>query len=155
MHLPMQMSYSPGGHSLRKAAGIMLRALYSMQVHRTYTPKGCPGVHMLPSSRAVLCVQDTGDTRETPAIDVCKGLMADNARINIYDPKVTEAQIHNDLSLDKFMWDHPSAGGTKSPRQHSVTCFKDAYSVRPPLPARLRRPHCCLHQVASTCCCGS
>ena len=32
--------------------------------------------------------QDTGDTRETPAIDVCKGLTADNARINIYDPKV-------------------------------------------------------------------
>ena len=51
-----------------------------------------------------MVVQDTGDTRETPAIDVCKGLMADNAKINIYDPKVTEAQIHNDLSLDKFMW---------------------------------------------------
>ena len=80
--------------------------------------------------RGRLFVQDTGDTRETPAIDVCKGLMADNARINIYDPKVTEAQIHNDLSLDKFMWDHPSASGTKSPRQNSVTCFKDAYSVR-------------------------
>ncbi len=32
--------------------------------------------------------QDTGDTRETPAIDVCKGLTADNAKINIYDPKV-------------------------------------------------------------------
>ena len=92
-------------------------------------------------------MQDTGDTRETPAIDVCKGLLADNARINIYDPKVTEAQIHNDLSLDKFMWDHPSAGGTKSPRQNSVTCFKDAYSVRPHLPARLRRPHCGLHQL--------
>ena len=74
-------------------------------------------------------MQDTGDTRETPAIDVCKGLMADNARINIYDPKVTEAQIHNDLSLDKFMWDHPRASGTKSPRQNSVSCFKDAYSV--------------------------
>ena len=79
-----------------------------------------------------MATQDTGDTRETPAIDVCKGLMSDNAKINIYDPKVTEAQIHNDLSLDKFMWDHPSASGTKSPRQNSVSCFKDAYSVRPP-----------------------
>lgn len=86
-------------------------------------------------------MQDTGDTRETPAIDVCKGLMADNARISIYDPKVTEAQIHNDLSLDKFMWDHPSASGTKSPRQNSVTCFSDAYSVRPPAP---------LHQAQHT-----
>ena len=25
--------------------------------------------------------KDTGDTRETPAIDVCRGLMADNARV--------------------------------------------------------------------------
>ena len=93
-------------------------------------PKAAGGHEMdvLTSQRRL--VQDTGDTRETPAIDVCKGLMADNARINIYDPKVTEAQIHNDLSLDKFMWDHPSASGTKSPRQNSVTCFKDAYSVR-------------------------
>ena len=79
--------------------------------------------------------QDTGDTRETPAIDVCKGLMADNARISIYDPKVTEAQIHNDLSLDKFMWDHPTASGTKSPRQNSVSCYSDAYSVLLPAPS--------------------
>ncbi len=96
-------------------------------------------------------MQDTGDTRETPAIDVCKGLLADNARINIYDPKVTEAQIHNDLSLDKFMWDHPSAGGAKSPRQNSVACFKDAYLVHPHLPARLCSFHCCPHWLASTC----
>ena len=33
-------------------------------------------------------VQDTGDTRETPAIDVCKGLLRDKAHLNIYDPKV-------------------------------------------------------------------
>ena len=34
--------------------------------------------------------KDTGDTRETPALDVCKGLLGDNARLSIYDPKVTE-----------------------------------------------------------------
>jgi UDP-N-acetyl-D-mannosaminuronate dehydrogenase len=32
--------------------------------------------------------QDTGDTRETPAIDVCKGLLRDGARCVVYDPKV-------------------------------------------------------------------
>ena len=32
--------------------------------------------------------KDTGDTRETPALDVCKGLLRDNARLSIYDPKV-------------------------------------------------------------------
>ena len=58
--------------------------------------------------------------------------MADNAHIRIYDPKVTESQIHNDLSLDKFMWDHPSANGTKSPRHNTVSCFADAYAVRCP-----------------------
>lgn len=79
----------------------------------------------------MLRMQDTGDTRETPAIDVCKGLTADNAKINIYDPKVTEAQIHNDLSLGKFMWDHPASNGTKSPRQDSINVFKDPYAVRP------------------------
>ncbi|KAK9118969.1 hypothetical protein Scep_017062 [Stephania cephalantha] len=30
--------------------------------------------------------KDTGDTRETPAINVCKGLLGDNARLSIYDP---------------------------------------------------------------------
>ena len=43
--------------------------------------------------------KDTGDTRETPAIDVCKGLLADRAKLNIFDPQVTEAQIHEDLHL--------------------------------------------------------
>lgn len=32
--------------------------------------------------------KDTGDTRETPAIDVCKGLIRDNAKCAIYDPEV-------------------------------------------------------------------
>ena len=33
--------------------------------------------------------KDTGDTRETPAIDVCNGLLADRALIEIYDAQVT------------------------------------------------------------------
>lgn len=52
--------------------------------------------------------KDTGDTRETPAIDVCRGLMADGARLCIYDPKVEEDQIRLDLATPKFEWDHPS-----------------------------------------------
>lgn len=35
--------------------------------------------------------KDTGDTRETPAIDVCRGLLADGADLHIYDPKVWQA----------------------------------------------------------------
>ncbi|KAE8665651.1 UDP-glucose 6-dehydrogenase 2 [Hibiscus syriacus] len=51
--------------------------------------------------------KDTGDTRETPAIDVCKGLMGDKARLSIYDPQVTEDQVQRGLSMKKFDWDHP------------------------------------------------
>jgi len=58
--------------------------------------------------------KDTGDTRETPAIDVCKGLLADRALLAVFDPKVTEAQIHEDLHLEKFAWDHPRGGAGAS-----------------------------------------
>ena len=53
--------------------------------------------------------KDTGDTRETAAIDVCQGLLRDNAKLFIYDPKVTENQIHADLATPKFEWDHPGS----------------------------------------------
>ena len=50
---------------------------------------------------------DTGDTRETPAIDVCRALIDEDAVLRIYDPKVEADQIYRDLSLNKFEWDHP------------------------------------------------
>ncbi len=36
--------------------------------------------------------KDTGDTRETPAVDVCKGLIRDNGKCVIYDPEVKADQ---------------------------------------------------------------
>ena len=33
--------------------------------------------------------KDTGDTRESPAIDVCKALSEERAKLAIYDPKVS------------------------------------------------------------------
>lgn len=44
--------------------------------------------------------KDTGDTRESTAITVVNHLLAENAQISIYDPKVTESQIMRDLSAD-------------------------------------------------------
>lgn len=38
--------------------------------------------------------QDTGDTRETPAIDVCHGLLSDGASLCVYDPQVSKDQIY-------------------------------------------------------------
>jgi UDPglucose 6-dehydrogenase len=52
--------------------------------------------------------KDTGDTRETLAIDVSKGLPRDNTILSIYDPQVIEDQIQRDLSMNKFDWDHPA-----------------------------------------------
>merc|ERR1711998_645883 len=49
--------------------------------------------------------KDTGDTRETPVIDVCKMLFAEKANIAIYDPKVAREQIYSDLgkeTIDKI-----------------------------------------------------
>merc|ERR1719198_242784 len=49
--------------------------------------------------------KDTGDTRETPAIDVCKLLLAEKAAISIHDPKVSREQIYSDLgkeTMDKI-----------------------------------------------------
>jgi len=44
--------------------------------------------------------KDTGDTRETPGIDVCKILMTEKAKIAIYDPKVSADQIYEDLETN-------------------------------------------------------
>lgn len=74
--------------------------------------------------------KDTGDTRETPALDVCKGLLGDRACLSIYDPQVTEDQIQRDLSMKKFDWDHPIHLQPMSPtsvKQVSVTW--DAYEA--------------------------
>lgn len=42
--------------------------------------------------------KDTGDTRETAAVGICKAFRAENARLAIYDPKVRPEQIFMDLT---------------------------------------------------------
>ena len=74
--------------------------------------------------------KDTGDTRETPAIDVCRGLLADNARVVVYDPKVAALQVFRDLSAPKFAWDRPY-GWAKSESRilESVQVVQDPYEA--------------------------
>lgn len=43
--------------------------------------------------------KDTGDTRESAAIDVCTALLAENANVHIFDPQVRPEQIMTDLHL--------------------------------------------------------
>jgi len=55
--------------------------------------------------------KDTGDTRETPAIDVGKGLIEDGAQLAIYDPQVKEDQIAYDMGEEDMK---------------NITCYKTA-----------------------------
>ncbi|MBL8890187.1 MAG: UDP-glucose 6-dehydrogenase [Planctomycetaceae bacterium] len=43
--------------------------------------------------------KDTNDTRESAAIYICRDLLEERAKITIYDPKVSEAQIRHELEL--------------------------------------------------------
>ena len=42
--------------------------------------------------------KDTNDTRESAAIYVCRDLLEERAHLRIYDPKVNEAQIRQELA---------------------------------------------------------
>ncbi len=47
---------------------------------------------------------DTNDTRESPAIRICKDLLEEGAQLAIYDPKVSPEQIKKDLNIEeKFL----------------------------------------------------
>ena len=43
--------------------------------------------------------KDTNDTRESAAIYICRDLIEEQANLAIYDPKVSESQIRQDLKL--------------------------------------------------------
>ncbi|EFJ45696.1 hypothetical protein VOLCADRAFT_94131 [Volvox carteri f. nagariensis] len=56
---------------------------------------------------------DTTDTRDTAAIDVCRGLLLDGAALAVYDPKVSPEQIHLDMCLPR--------GSLEQPRRQHTT----------------------------------
>ena len=45
---------------------------------------------------------NTNDTRESAAIQICKDLINEGAKIFIHDPKVSEIQIRKDLNLNRI-----------------------------------------------------
>ena len=53
--------------------------------------------------------KDTGDTRESAAIDVAKHLLDEGASLSIYDPKVPSDQIQCDLGCN-FLVENPQDG---------------------------------------------
>eukprot|EP01023_Acetabularia_acetabulum_P053379 TRINITY_DN5971_c0_g1_i5.p2 TRINITY_DN5971_c0_g1~~TRINITY_DN5971_c0_g1_i5.p2 ORF type:complete len:481 (-),score=113.97 TRINITY_DN5971_c0_g1_i5:981-2423(-) len=75
--------------------------------------------------------KDTGDTRETPAIEVSKCLINEGANLSVYDPKVSSDQIYKDLTYEAFEWDHPmSNAGEQSEELHKVVMIvADPYTA--------------------------
>ncbi len=65
--------------------------------------------------------KDTNDTRESAAIYVADSLLAEEAKIVVYDPKVSEEQIYADLDYL----------GTRSPAENrkAVIVVKDPYEA--------------------------
>ena len=53
---------------------------------------------------------NTNDTRESPAIEISKNLLENGAHLSISDPKVTNKQIENELSLKELEEDPSSKG---------------------------------------------
>ncbi|XP_058124610.1 UDP-glucose 6-dehydrogenase isoform X1 [Anopheles ziemanni] len=66
--------------------------------------------------------KNTGDTRETPAIAVCKTLLDEGAQLNIYDPKVEPEQIMADLT-------HPKVTDSPEYVKRAVQIFADPYDA--------------------------
>ena len=77
--------------------------------------------------------KDTGDTRESPAIDVCKGLLDDGALLSVYDPKVSEKEIRTQLSLPAGLgWDstkHPFVQQQASEINTKIECHANVYDA--------------------------
>jgi UDPglucose 6-dehydrogenase len=60
--------------------------------------------------------KDTNDTRESAAINICRDLLAEHAKVSVYDPKVPADEIRRDVLN----------GGEANP---GLTIAKDAYEA--------------------------
>lgn len=62
--------------------------------------------------------KDTGDTRATPALDVCAALITEGAQLYVYDPKVTPEAAAKEFSI---RWPTPSEMEFYLPSQFQMT----------------------------------
>jgi UDPglucose 6-dehydrogenase len=73
--------------------------------------------------------KDTNDTRESAAIYVCRDLMRERARLTIYDPRVPEKQIRNDLIAACTDWNGEISRLDRDLIENNVTIVSDAYQA--------------------------
>jgi UDPglucose 6-dehydrogenase len=79
--------------------------------------------------------KDTGDTRESSSIFICQKLLDERAQLSVFDPKVSEFQINDDMMRvmnDAYDGDF-SAHLDKTPEsdlvRKNLTVAKDAYEA--------------------------
>jgi UDPglucose 6-dehydrogenase len=67
--------------------------------------------------------KDTGDTRESSAIWVTNALLDDGAKVKVYDPKVPESQVREDL---KYAAESENNTNVLKAMEKNLTCVKSA-----------------------------
>jgi UDPglucose 6-dehydrogenase len=65
--------------------------------------------------------KDTNDTRESAAIDVCRALLAEHAKVAIFDPKVSADEVFTDLAA--------ATGMSRVELESRVTVEANAYAA--------------------------
>ncbi len=72
---------------------------------------------------------NTNDTRESPAIKICKELLEENCKLAIYDPKVNPKQIENDLKIKQSKTLSKSNTGEWSFSESIINASKNSDAV--------------------------
>jgi UDPglucose 6-dehydrogenase len=73
--------------------------------------------------------KDTNDTRESAAIYVCRDLLHERARLAIYDPRVPEQQIRDDLIRSCTSMDGQVSDLDRQLIENNVTIVNDCYEA--------------------------
>lgn len=73
--------------------------------------------------------KDTNDTRESAAIYVCRDLLRERARIHVYDPQVSKAQILADLAIAMKGMGQPLSEEDGQLLDNNLTVTADPYDT--------------------------
>lgn len=73
--------------------------------------------------------KDTNDTRESAAIYVCRDLLRERAKLHIYDPRVCQDQIRQDLQLAMLDHNGEISGVDQQLIEQNVTIARDCYEA--------------------------
>ena len=72
---------------------------------------------------------DTNDTRETPAIRICRDLLEEGAQLAIFDPKVSAKQIAADLGVEQQVGEAMQGEGVWQPAADPFAAVSGADAV--------------------------